>query len=83
MATALYPGSFDPFRLGHLSAVEQVPARYERLVVAVLANRDKAGFLEVAQRVELVAASTRHRSHRAGAPLVPAPVATFLEAART
>ena len=33
---ALYPGSFDPFTVGHLDIVQRLSPLYEEVVVAVL-----------------------------------------------
>ena len=60
MGTALYPGSFDPFHVGHLSVVEQVAACYERVVVAALGNAAKPGFLPLERRARLIAAAVAH-----------------------
>ena len=58
MSTVLYPGSFDPFHLGHLDVVEQATALFGEVVVAVMHNPDKpSGVLSTDQRVSLIAAS--------------------------
>ena len=41
MAVAFYPGSFDPFHLGHLDVVEQAVALFGDLVIGVMHNPDK------------------------------------------
>jgi pantetheine-phosphate adenylyltransferase len=64
MSTVLYPGSFDPFHLGHLDVVEQASALFGEVVVAVMHNPDKpSGVLSTDQRVALIAASCAHLSH--------------------
>ena len=61
MSTVLYPGSFDPFHLGHLDVVEQATALFGEVVVAVMHNPDKpSGVLSTDQRVSLIAASCSH-----------------------
>jgi pantetheine-phosphate adenylyltransferase len=45
MSVALYPGSFDPIHLGHLAVVERAAREYDEVVVAVVTNPAKAGFL--------------------------------------
>lgn len=53
--TVLYPGSFDPFHLGHLDVVEQARALFGKVVVAAMHNPGKpGGVLPLEQRVELV-----------------------------
>ena len=59
MRVALFPGSFDPFTLGHLDLVRRARPLFERVVVAVGHNRQKAGFLPVDERCALVAEALR------------------------
>ncbi|MFM9133092.1 MAG: pantetheine-phosphate adenylyltransferase [Actinomycetota bacterium] len=61
MSTVLYPGSFDPFHVGHLDVVEQASALFGAVVVAVMHNPDKpSGALATAERVEMARSSTAH-----------------------
>lgn len=61
MSTVLYPGSFDPFHLGHLDVVEQAVALFGDVVVAVMHNPDKpSGLLGTEDRISLVKASCGH-----------------------
>lgn len=46
---AIYPGSFAPFHLGHLSILRQAEAIFDKVIVAVGVNRQKAGAVETAQ----------------------------------
>jgi pantetheine-phosphate adenylyltransferase len=39
---AVYPGSFDPFHLGHLSILRQAERSFDKVIVAVGINRRKA-----------------------------------------
>ena len=41
MATAIYPGSFDPVTLGHLDIIERTAQIMDRVIVGVLNNRKK------------------------------------------
>ena len=60
MRRAIYPGSFDPPTLGHLDIVERASGLVDELVMAIGTNSDKAPFLPVEDRVELLRQSTAH-----------------------
>ena len=61
MSTVLYPGSFDPFHLGHLDVVEQACTLFGSVVVAVMHNPDKpAGAFGVEARVRVAVESCGH-----------------------
>ena len=61
MSTVLYPGSFDPFHVGHLDVVEQAAALFGSVVVAVMHNPDKpSGALSTDQRIAMVKSSVAH-----------------------
>ncbi len=50
--TALFPGSFDPFTLGHASLVERALPLFDRLIIAVGINEGKRGLILPHERVE-------------------------------
>jgi pantetheine-phosphate adenylyltransferase len=56
---AIYPGSFDPVTNGHLDLIERAAKIFERLIVAVLRNTDKAPLFTLAERVEMLREVTR------------------------
>ena len=59
--TVLYPGSFDPFHLGHLDVAAQAASIFGRVVIAVMHNPEKpTGMFSVDERVKLVKDSTAH-----------------------
>lgn len=60
MRTAVYAGTFDPVTLGHLSVIERAAPLFERLIVIVAVNPTKAPMFDVAERVELLRATTGH-----------------------
>jgi pantetheine-phosphate adenylyltransferase len=51
---AVYPGTFDPVHLGHLDVIERGSRIFDKLVVGVGINPDKAPFFEQDERVALV-----------------------------
>lgn len=54
MATALYPGSFDPPTLGHLDVIRRARPLFDRLIVGIGNNSEKAPLFSVAERVKLL-----------------------------
>lgn len=54
MATALYPGSFDPVTNGHLNIVERGLATFDRIVVGVAHNVRKQPLFTPEERVEML-----------------------------
>ncbi|HBT77817.1 MAG TPA: pantetheine-phosphate adenylyltransferase [Planctomycetaceae bacterium] len=60
MHVAVYPGSFDPFTLGHLNVVERASRLFDRLIVAIGINREKQPWFPAERRAEQVRRSTAH-----------------------
>ena len=57
----LYPGSFDPFHLGHLDVAAQAASIFGSVVIAVMHNPEKpSGMFSVEERVQLAKDSTAH-----------------------
>ncbi|MDE5687842.1 MAG: pantetheine-phosphate adenylyltransferase [Paramuribaculum sp.] len=52
VTTAIFPGSFDPFTLGHLDIVERALRIFGRVVIAVGINSAKQSDASVAQRID-------------------------------
>lgn len=60
-ATAIYPGSFDPFHNGHLDVVEQAVELFGDVVVATLHNPAKpGGMFDLDERLQMIRASVAH-----------------------
>jgi pantetheine-phosphate adenylyltransferase len=54
VATAIYPGSFDPLTNGHLSIIHRGLTMFDRLIVAVLNNPRKQAMFGVEERKQLI-----------------------------
>src|SRR3954453_15028601 len=50
---AIYPGSFDPLTNGHVDIIHRGARLFDRIVIAVLVNLEKAPLFTVPERVEI------------------------------
>ena len=50
---AIYPGSFDPLTNGHVDIIRRGSRLFDRIVIAILVNLEKAPLFTVAERVSL------------------------------
>ena len=48
---AIYPGSFDPLTNGHVDIIQRGSRFFDRIVIAVLINLEKAPLFTVPERV--------------------------------
>lgn len=60
MATALYPGSFDPVTMGHVDITTRAAAIFDKLVVAVYATPSKNLLFDADERVGLYKEAVQH-----------------------
>lgn len=51
---AVYPGTFDPVHFGHVDIIRRGSSLFDRLIVGVGANPDKAPLFTAAERVALL-----------------------------
>ncbi len=54
MRTAVYPGTFDPVTNGHLDIISRGLKLFDRVIVAVLVNRQKNTMFSVRERMEMI-----------------------------
>jgi pantetheine-phosphate adenylyltransferase len=50
---AVYPGSFDPLTNGHVDIILRGARLFDRIVVAILVNAEKAPLFSMQERVEI------------------------------
>lgn len=50
---AVYPGSFDPLTNGHVDIIERGARLFDRIVIAILLNLEKAPLFSVDERVAI------------------------------
>jgi pantetheine-phosphate adenylyltransferase len=51
---AVYPGSFDPFHVGHVAIVERATRIFPHVVVGILENAGKDALFSPAERAEMI-----------------------------
>ena len=54
MRSCVYPGSFDPFTIGHHDVLERAIAMFDRVYVSVLNNAAKHPVFSIEERVDLI-----------------------------
>ena len=59
MATAVYPGSFDPITLGHLDIIKRAAAVFDKVIIGVLINKSKQPLFSIEERVDLIKEVTK------------------------
>lgn len=51
---ALFPGSFDPFTLAHLSIVKRALSIFDKIEIAIGVNNSKKGMFSIEEREEMI-----------------------------
>ncbi len=54
---AIYPGTFDPITFGHLDIIERAGELFDRVIVTILRNPDKAPAFSIEERKTLIKAA--------------------------
>lgn len=56
----IYPGSFDPVTNGHLDIAERASKFFDKIIVAVLVNKNKNPHFSIEERVDFIKCATKH-----------------------
>ncbi|MDO5571385.1 MAG: pantetheine-phosphate adenylyltransferase [Bacteroidales bacterium] len=51
---ALFPGTFDPFTIGHQSIVERGAALFDELIISIGINESKRTYFTLDERIEMI-----------------------------
>jgi pantetheine-phosphate adenylyltransferase len=51
---AIFPGSFDPFTVGHESVVRRAMQLFDKIIIAIGYNSNKPGFFPIETRIEWI-----------------------------
>lgn len=62
LKTALYPGTFDPLTMGHVSLIRRGCSIFDRVIVAVAESTPKTPLFSLQERLELAREVFRHDS---------------------
>ena len=54
MKKAIFPGTFDPFTIGHYSIVERALTFMDEIIIGIGVNENKNTFFPVDKRVEMI-----------------------------
>jgi pantetheine-phosphate adenylyltransferase len=54
MKKALFPGTFDPFTIGHFSLVERGLDLFDEIIIAIGSNDAKKTYFPLEQRIEMI-----------------------------
>ena len=60
---AIYPGSFDPLTNGHIDIIQRGSRLFDRIVVGVLINLEKAPLFTVPERIDIARTVFRGRAN--------------------
>ena len=63
MRTAIFPGSFDPFTVGHYDVLESALKLFDKVIIAVGYNSTKQGYFDPQTRVEIIRKATENLSN--------------------
>ncbi|MBR4501209.1 MAG: pantetheine-phosphate adenylyltransferase [Clostridia bacterium] len=59
----VYPGSFDPVTVGHENVIRRLDRMFDRVIVGVLHNPDKAGCFTVPERIGMLESCLKGLEH--------------------
>lgn len=59
MIKAIYPGTFDPITEGHLDVIKRASKVYDKLIVAVMENKNKSCTFTKDERMEMIKKCTK------------------------
>ena len=57
--TAIYPGTFDPITNGHVSIVKRGLKIFDKLIIAILNNPQKAPLFSIEERIQMIQESVK------------------------
>ena len=52
--TAIFPGSFSPFTLGHKSVVDRSLPLFDKIIIAIGINSEKNEYFSIEERIDII-----------------------------
>lgn len=62
MKRAIFPGSFDPFTLGHFDVIQRATHLFDEIIIAIGVNSEKKYMFSLAQRKQFIETSFQGNS---------------------
>lgn len=62
MKRAVFPGTFDPFTLGHFSIVQRGLAFFDEIIIGIGTNQSKNTLFSVEKRLDIIEQAFQHNS---------------------
>ncbi|MCL1868025.1 MAG: adenylyltransferase/cytidyltransferase family protein, partial [Paludibacter sp.] len=54
MKRAIFPGTFDPFTIGHYSVVRRALGLFDEIIIAIGTNQSKTAMFPLAERIKII-----------------------------
>jgi len=54
MKRAIFPGTFDPFTIGHYSVVQRALGLFDEIIVAIGTNQSKTAMFPLSERINII-----------------------------
>ena len=51
---AIFPGSFDPFTIGHKEIVDRTIPIFDKIIIAIGQNKEKKTFFSIEKRIKWI-----------------------------
>ncbi len=64
MKTAIFPGTFDPFTIGHFDVMQRALLLFDKLIIAIGDNRNKKTLFTPAERAAMISQTTHRYADR-------------------
>lgn len=60
MKIAIFPGSFDPFTIGHFDIARRACKIFDKVIICVMQNPSKTPFFSIEHKIEIINIATKN-----------------------